>query len=74
MVPIYAQLYMSLQPFPLSPEQLARIAAEAPAEPVDPHREMDLIEFRAMKALERQGLPIPNFSDEQKRSNNCARG
>jgi hypothetical protein len=62
MVPIYAQLYLSLQPFPLTAEQLARIAAEAPDEDQDPHHDGDLLEFRAMKALKRQGLPIPDFS------------
>jgi hypothetical protein len=60
-----AQLYMSLQPFPLNPEQLARIEAEGP-QPVelDAQLQSDWLEFRSLKALGREGLPVPDFGDE----------
>jgi hypothetical protein len=65
MATINAQLYMSLQPFPLSPEQLARVQAETPQRTeLDARLDAEWLEFRSMKALERQGLPIPDFGDE----------
>jgi hypothetical protein len=66
---VTAQMYQALAPFPISPDE------QEPEDPrqaeLDEQQQWDWLEFRSKKALEREGLEMPDFGDEPEPSNAC---
>jgi hypothetical protein len=57
-----AQMYQALTPFPISPDE------PEPEDPLqaerDEREQWEWLEFRCKKALEREGLEMPDFGDD----------